>query len=119
MVQTHPFIYSDSSDLFYPESDGQPMSENTQQYRWIVCLTENITHLLADQTAFVGADLSWYPVEGSPEILPNSSGPELITDRDLKSLWSPRLCAQVSLVRSQQKLKITDILLANSRSNAF
>ena len=66
MVQTHPPV---SSDLFYPESDGQPMAENTIQYRWIVCLTENLRHLLVDQAAFVGADLFWYPVEGSPGIV--------------------------------------------------
>jgi Uma2 family endonuclease len=52
----------------YPDSDGQPMAENTLQYRWIVRLVSNLRRLLNDQTAFVAGDLLWYPapVEGPP-----------------------------------------------------
>ncbi len=46
----------------YPDSDGQPMAENTLQYRWIVRLVSNLRRLLNDQTAFVAGDLLWYPV---------------------------------------------------------
>lgn len=46
----------------YPGSDGQPMAENTLQYRWIVRLVSNLRRLLNDQTAFVAGDLLWYPV---------------------------------------------------------
>lgn len=30
-----------TDELLYPESDGQPMSESTEQYRWIVMVKEN------------------------------------------------------------------------------
>ena len=46
----------------YPDSDGKPMADNTIQYRWIVCLVENLKHLLKDRVAFVAGDLLWYPV---------------------------------------------------------
>jgi Uma2 family endonuclease len=49
--------------ITYPESDGQPMADNTLQFQWIVTLEENLDALLPD---FVGGDLLWYPVEGEP-----------------------------------------------------
>jgi Uma2 family endonuclease len=52
--------------VVYPDSDGQPMAENTEQYELIVLLKENLDALFPD--AFVAADLFWYPVEGHPEI---------------------------------------------------
>ncbi|MBE9009855.1 Uma2 family endonuclease [Pseudanabaenaceae cyanobacterium LEGE 13415] len=55
-----------SSEIIYPESDGQPMSDNTKQFRWIVTIKENLEILYAsDPNIFVGGDLMWYPVEGS------------------------------------------------------
>jgi Uma2 family endonuclease len=47
----------------YPDSDGQPMADNTAQYRWIVRLVSNLKQLLRNQTAFVAGDLLWYPVQ--------------------------------------------------------
>ncbi|MFN6140921.1 MAG: Uma2 family endonuclease [Pseudanabaena sp.] len=53
----------------YPDSDGQPMADNTQQFRWIVLIKENLELFFAnDSKVFVAGDLLWYPVEGSPEI---------------------------------------------------
>jgi Uma2 family endonuclease len=53
----------------YPDSDGQPMSENTEQYRWIVTICEGLdTQYANDPNVFVAADLLWYPVQGHPEI---------------------------------------------------
>jgi Uma2 family endonuclease len=53
----------------YPERDGQPRSDNTLQFRWIVLIKENLECLFADQPeVFVAGDLHWYPVEGHPEI---------------------------------------------------
>jgi Uma2 family endonuclease len=55
--------------LVYPDSDGQPMADNTQQFRWIVLLKENLECLFAeDPQVFVAGDLLWYPVEGHPDI---------------------------------------------------
>jgi Uma2 family endonuclease len=55
--------------LIYPDSDGQPMADNTKQFRWIVTIKENLDLLFADNPdVFVAGDLFWYPVEGSPTI---------------------------------------------------
>jgi Uma2 family endonuclease len=55
--------------ILYPDSDGQPMADNTQQFRWIVLIKENLELLFAeDPQVFVAGDLLWYPVEGHPEI---------------------------------------------------
>jgi Uma2 family endonuclease len=51
--------------IVYPESDGQPMADNTLQYECIVALQGGLDILLPD---FVGADNFWYPVEGRPDI---------------------------------------------------
>jgi Uma2 family endonuclease len=57
------------SALIYPDSDGQPMADNTTQFRWIVTIKENLDLLFAENPdVFVAGDLLWYPVEGSPTI---------------------------------------------------
>ncbi len=48
---------------YYPESDGQPMADNTKQFQWIVTIKENLDVLLTN--AFVAGDLFWYPLEGN------------------------------------------------------
>ena len=50
----------------YPESDDEPMAENTEQFDWIVTLKENLDLLLPH--AFVAGDLFWYPVEGNNRV---------------------------------------------------
>jgi Uma2 family endonuclease len=55
--------------IHYPESDGQPMAENTLQYEWIVTIKGNLDVLFADRDdVFVAGDLFWYPVQGEPGI---------------------------------------------------
>ena len=54
--------------IVYPESDGQPIAENTLQFQWIVTIKENLDLLFAREDVFVAGDLLWYPVEGHPEI---------------------------------------------------
>jgi Uma2 family endonuclease len=55
--------------IIYADSDGQPMADNTKQFRWIVLLKENLECLFAENSqVFVAGDLLWYPVEGKPEI---------------------------------------------------
>jgi Uma2 family endonuclease len=57
------------SELIYPDSDGQPMSDNTKQFRWIVLIKENLEILFAhDPQVFVAGDLLWYPVQRRPDI---------------------------------------------------
>ena len=53
----------------YPDSDGQPMADNTKQFRWIVVIKENLELLFAENPeVFVAGDLLWYPVEGDNTI---------------------------------------------------
>jgi Uma2 family endonuclease len=49
----------------YPDSDGNPMADNTKQFRWIVTIEQNLERIFAnDPNVFVVGDLLWYPVEG-------------------------------------------------------
>jgi Uma2 family endonuclease len=53
----------------YPDSDGQPMADNTLQFRWIVTIQGGFDALYRDNPdVFVAGDLLWYPVEGRPDI---------------------------------------------------
>jgi Uma2 family endonuclease len=57
------------ADLIYPDSDGQPMADNTLQFRWIVLIKENLECLFGDgPQVFVAGDLLWYPAEGRPDL---------------------------------------------------
>jgi Uma2 family endonuclease len=58
-----------AEEVIYPESDGQPMADNTKQFRWIVTIKENLEILFASQDdVFVAGDLFWYPVKGNPDV---------------------------------------------------
>jgi Uma2 family endonuclease len=62
MVQQLPT--ETKATIIYPDSDGQPMSDNTKQFRWIVTIKENLEILFANNPeVFVAGDLLWYPVE--------------------------------------------------------
>jgi Uma2 family endonuclease len=55
--------------IHYPESDGQPMADNTLQFHWIVLIKENLETLFRErEDVFVAGDLLWYPEEGQPRI---------------------------------------------------
>ncbi|WP_211942422.1 Uma2 family endonuclease [Cylindrospermopsis raciborskii] len=56
-------------EIVYPESDGEPMADNTRQFTWIVKIKENLEILFkSNADVFVAGDLFWYPVEGSNKI---------------------------------------------------
>ena len=56
---------SSQQQVIYPESDGQPMADNTKQFRWIVTIQGGLDALFKDDpNVFVAGDLLWYPVEG-------------------------------------------------------
>jgi Uma2 family endonuclease len=58
----------------YPQSDGKPMSESTEQYRWIVFFKENLEILLAAYSSvFIAADLMWYPEKVSTPPAPRQA----------------------------------------------
>ena len=61
-VKTH-------QEVIYPESDGEPISDHTLQFEWIVVIKDNLEAFFAQTPdVFVAGDLLWYPVEGSPKI---------------------------------------------------
>lgn len=67
MVQQLPA--STVSEIIYPDSDGEPMADNTKQFRWIVTIKENLEILFANNPdVFVAGDLLWYPVQGNNKI---------------------------------------------------
>jgi Uma2 family endonuclease len=56
-------------EIIYPDSDGEPMADNTKQFRWIVTVKENLEILFANNPdIFVAGDLLWYPVQGNNKI---------------------------------------------------
>lgn len=56
---------STQQDIIYPDSDGQPMSDNTKQFELIVLIKKNLDLLFANEpNVFVAGDLLWYPIEG-------------------------------------------------------
>ncbi len=58
-----------SQNIIYPDSDGQPMADNTKQFRWIVTIKENLEILFANNPdVFIAGDLLWYPVSGNNKI---------------------------------------------------
>lgn len=89
-----------SSEVIYPDSDGQPMADNTKQFRWIVVIQQNLDWLFADDlTVFVAGDLLWYPVQGdntlrtAPDVMvvfgrPKNDSPEAtLCDRGSYQQW--------------------------------
>ena len=56
-------------EVVYPESDGQPMAENTLQFEWITTIKGGLDAVFRDDhNVFVAGDLLWYPVEGDNTI---------------------------------------------------
>jgi Uma2 family endonuclease len=56
-------IHTAIPEIDYPDHDGNPMSDNTEQFRWIVTIKENLEIMFADNpNVFVAGDLAWYPV---------------------------------------------------------
>lgn len=51
-------------DVFYPESDGKPMADNTIQFDLIVRIKTNLETLYQGVDVFIAGDLFWYPVNG-------------------------------------------------------
>ena len=52
-------------EIIYPDSDGNPMADNTGQFRWIATIKANLDWLFAENDqVFVAGDLLWYPLEG-------------------------------------------------------
>jgi len=53
----------------YPDSDGQPMADNTKQARWMTVLFGNLSACFRDEAdVFIAMNLFWYPVQDHSEI---------------------------------------------------
>jgi Uma2 family endonuclease len=64
-----PVRISGKESIFYPESDGEPMANNTRQFHEIVTIEGNLEILFVDDPdVFVIGDLLWYPVEGRNDV---------------------------------------------------
>ena len=66
---TLPLAIKPVEPIIYPESDGQPVADNTLQFYWIMTIEGNLEAIFQDNpNVFVAGDLLWYPVEGNPRI---------------------------------------------------
>ncbi|MDJ0583028.1 Uma2 family endonuclease [Crocosphaera sp.] len=53
-------------DLLFPDSDGQPMADNTEQYEWVVKIKENLEIIFVyNPNVFIAGDLLWYPLKST------------------------------------------------------
>ncbi|MDJ0510306.1 MAG: Uma2 family endonuclease [Crocosphaera sp.] len=60
------FKNTNKPEIIYPERDGNPMADNTVQFRWITSIKANLDWLFADDDqVFVAGDLLWYPTENN------------------------------------------------------
>lgn len=66
---TLPLATKRVEPIIYPESDGQPMADNTLQFFWIVTIEGSLEAMFKnDPNVFVAGDLLWYPVKGNTRI---------------------------------------------------
>jgi Uma2 family endonuclease len=57
------------ADVIYPESDGQPMAENTRQFETITTIKGGLDAMFMNEAnVFIAGDLFWYPVEGNNQL---------------------------------------------------
>src|SRR5712691_3134264 len=66
-----PFVMSlvITPEIQYPESDGNPMADNTLQFTWISIIKWGLEGVFRDRPdVFVAGDLLWYPVEGNNKL---------------------------------------------------
>ena len=68
LVKTDKNIEKETS-VIYPESDGERMADNTEQFNWIVLIKTNLEIIFSkNENVFVAGDLLWYPVKGNASI---------------------------------------------------
>ncbi len=58
-----------AGEIFYPDCDGEPVANNTEQFEIIVLIKGNLDILFAnDPNVLVAGDLFWYPLEGNNKV---------------------------------------------------
>jgi Uma2 family endonuclease len=61
-----PPLSPPSDEIFYPDCDGEPVANNTEQFEWIMLIKGNLDILFGgDPNVFIAGDLFWYPIEGN------------------------------------------------------
>ena len=65
MSPTAALLHAPAGPVVYPDSDGEPMADNTEQFAFIQLVQANLDAVRDD---FVAGDHLWYPVEGHPEV---------------------------------------------------
>jgi Uma2 family endonuclease len=64
VLQVSPTATAD--DIIYPDCDGEPVANNTEQFEIIVLIKGNLDILFAqDPNVFIAGDLFWYPISGN------------------------------------------------------
>ena len=64
-IQPNKNLHYKGEEIHYPESDGNPMADNTKQLECIVYFFINLKIRFKDtEHIFIAADHLWYPVEG-------------------------------------------------------
>ena len=62
-------LSSPVTPVVYPDDDGKPLANNSEQGKWLVVMYSNLEALLRTRSdVFVAVDHLWYPVEGRPDI---------------------------------------------------
>jgi Uma2 family endonuclease len=79
-------------NIEYPSTDGEPMAQNTKQYRWITTIQGGLAAMFRNRDdVFVAGDLFWYPIEGDntdprrPDVMVVFGRPK--GDRDSYRQW--------------------------------
>jgi Uma2 family endonuclease len=79
-------------DIEYPSTDGEPMAQNTKQYRYITTIQGGLAAMFRNRDdVFVASDLFWYPIEGdnttraAPDVMVVFGRPK--GDRDSYRQW--------------------------------
>src|SRR5438093_476722 len=58
-----------TGEIVYPESDREPMADNSKQFVWIVVIYGNLAaQYRNDENVFVSGNQNWLPRQGEPEI---------------------------------------------------
>jgi Uma2 family endonuclease len=54
------------AEIVYPDCDGEPVANNTEQFEILVLIKGNLDILFGDNpNVFIAGDLFWYPIEGN------------------------------------------------------
>jgi Uma2 family endonuclease len=61
-----PPLPTPPTEIFYPDCDGEPVANNTEQFELIMLIKGNLDILFGgDSNVFIAGDLFWYPIEGN------------------------------------------------------